>query len=137
MAFMRFVPLLVFVVIGYNILAFFGEDAPDTQLFGIDLPSGGTMKVTWNTILLTAAIVLSLLEVFKATRISRQAVVDHGVSLVLFIICLIEFLLVAPLANSGFFILMLLTGLDVVAGFAVSLSTARRDIAVGPGYHTE
>ena len=50
--------------------------------------------------------------------------------MVLFVVALLEFLLVPARGTSVFLIITALTLIDVIAGFAVSLSTARRDITI-------
>ena len=50
-----------------------------------------------------------------------------------FILCLIEFLLAPNFATSTFFILMSMTLLDVLAGVVVTIVSARRDFGVDHG----
>jgi hypothetical protein len=54
--------------------------------------------------------------------------------MVLFIVCLVQFLLVPNFTTSVFFVLMLMVLLDVLAGVIVTIVSARRDVAVGDGY---
>jgi NADH:ubiquinone oxidoreductase subunit 3 (subunit A) len=56
---------------------------------------------------------------------------DHLLSMILFIVFLIEFLLLAPAATQLFFILMTISFIDVIAGFAVSMRSAGRDVSIG------
>ncbi|MGA1342153.1 MAG: hypothetical protein ACO33A_03750, partial [Hyphomonas sp.] len=57
-------------------------------------------------------------------------IINHGISLLLFIICLVQFLLMPNFATSTFFILMAMTLLDVLAGVIVTIVSARRDFGV-------
>ena len=57
--------------------------------------------------------------------------VNHGLSLVVFIVALIEFIVLPEFGTSTFFMITLFTLLDVVAGFTVTIATARRDFSVG------
>jgi uncharacterized membrane protein len=50
--------------------------------------------------------------------------------MVLFIVCLVEFLLFPAFATSTFFLLMLMVLLDVLAGFIVTIVASRREIDV-------
>ena len=68
------------------------------------------------------------------TGIGRTAVMNHAFSLVLFIICLVEFLLLPAFATSVFFLIMMMTLLDVMAGFMVTIAAARRDFGVSDGF---
>ena len=59
---------------------------------------------------------------------------NHAVSMLLFIVCLVQFLLFENFATSIFFILTMTTLLDVLAGVVVTIVSARRDFAVGEGF---
>ena len=50
--------------------------------------------------------------------------------MVLFVAMLVEFLLVARAGTSTFFILMVITLVDVMAGFIITARTAQRDIQI-------
>jgi uncharacterized membrane protein len=50
--------------------------------------------------------------------------------MIVFIVCLIEFLLLENFATSVFFILTLMCLLDVLAGVVVTIISARRDFTV-------
>lgn len=50
--------------------------------------------------------------------------------MILFVVALLEFLLVTACGTDVFLLLTALTLIDVISGFAVSLSTARRDISI-------
>jgi hypothetical protein len=80
------------------------------------------------------ALFLLFFEIIKATRVGSDTIVDHLLSTFVFIAYLIEFLLSASAAHSVFFILMAVTLVDVLAGFAVSLRSATRDVSVGGPY---
>jgi hypothetical protein len=66
----------------------------------------------------------------KATRIGNRSIVDHLLSLILFIGMLAEFMMVEKAATSTFLLLLTLSFVDVIAGFAVSLRTSQRDITL-------
>ena len=59
---------------------------------------------------------------------------NHAISMILLIACLILFLLSQNFATSTFFILTVMTLLDVLAGVVVTIVSARRDFAVGEGF---
>ena len=83
--------------------------------------------------LVATALFLLFFEVLKSTRTSGKSVIDHSLSLIVFIVCLILFLVWPPAATSIFFVIMLVTLVDVIAGFSVTIRAARRDYTVaGP-----
>lgn len=132
-------PWIIVALIAYNIIAFTtGADvngdfaaAFSGEIFSIDLISGGRWTFTVGNLVLLAAYLALFVEIIKSSRTSNIALFDHGFSIVVFIICLVEFLLVPQAATSLFFFIMLTSLIDVIAGFSVGLASARRDIGFG------
>jgi hypothetical protein len=75
-------------------------------------------------------------EMLKATRIAMRTVLDHALSLLLFLALLVEFLLVAQAGTGTFFLLVVISFVDVIGGFAVTLRSAQRDLTVEGVEHT-
>ena len=100
-------------------------------LAGVSMVSGERWSITAEDMLIAVAILLLFFEIFKAARASSgRGLVDHMLSLLLFIAMLVEFLLVGRAATSTFFLLMLLELVDVLAGFTIASRAARRDVAI-------
>ena len=59
-----------------------------------------------------------------------HSIVDHALSLILFLGMLIEFILVKQAATATFFLLLVVSFVDVLGGFAVTLRSAQRDLTV-------
>ena len=132
----RFIPpLLVFPFLVYNLVVFlfFGGNPVNWQfgLFTIPMPSGMPWAITAGDFLAVVGIILLFFEVLKSTRTARASIVEHMLSMVLFVAFLIEFLLVGAAASSVFFLLMVMSLIDVVAGFTVSITSASRDVSMG------
>jgi hypothetical protein len=130
------VPLLGFIVLVYNALAFLLATDFEARFLVFRLPSGGELSISTGALLIMAGVIASYIETLKATRTGRRAMIDHGLSMVVFVICLVEFLLIPAMGTATFLILTLMALIDVVGGFTVSLATARRDIAIGHGSDT-
>lgn len=127
-------PLLILVVIAYNILVFLTGVSLDGEIFSITMVSGAVWVFRVSDVLLLFALILLFFEILKATRTGAGAVVDHLLSTGVFIIALIEFILVANAATTTFFLITVICLLDVIAGFSVSITSARRDFTMGhPG----
>ena len=127
-------PLLILVLIVYNILVFFTGISLGGQIFSVTMVSGVDWSFKVSEALVLLALVLLFLEILKATRTGTGAVLDHLLSTAVFIIALVEFILVAQAATTTFFLLVVISLLDVIAGFSVGLTAARRDFTVGhPG----
>lgn len=129
-------PLMAIVLIAYNVLVF-GLGIYDqgwlNEVFAVDMVSGVTWVFTLSELIISAGLFLLFFEILKATRIGRLSIVDHLLSTLVLILFLIEFLLVPAAATSTFFILMLMTLVDVMAGFSVSIRSATRDVSLGDG----
>jgi hypothetical protein len=128
--FLSAIPLLAFVVIAYVAFAWAGADFTLPR-FTPTLPSGGVWQITLGDMLLTVALIVLFFEVVKSTRTGGNSVVDHALSMIVFIACLILFLVWQPAATSLFFLITVISLIDVIAGFSVTIRSARRDYSVG------
>lgn len=130
------IPLLILPFALYNIamLGLFGDGGVavlDSEVMAVNMLSGATWTMAFGDLLILIALVLLFVEILKATRPGSRALLDHMLSMVLFVVFLVEFLLVQGAATQIFFILMTITFIDVIAGFAVSIRTAGRDVSIG------
>lgn len=129
-------PLLVFVVGFYHLIVLFGIaglGGIGSVVLSLPLVSGATLALTTGDLLVLAGLVLLYIEIFKATRTSTASIVDHLLSMALFVICLVEVIVLPGFGTATFVILTLMTAIDVVAGFTVTISGARRDIGLEDG----
>lgn len=124
-------PLLIIPFAIYNMIAFLTPGLSWThEMTRVEMMSGGTWTLTSGDLLIAFSLVILFVEVLKASMMSRRAIVDHFLSMVLFVVILIEFLLVRQAATGTFFLLMVISFVDVVAGFSVAIRTSRRDIEI-------
>jgi len=127
-------PLMTIALIAYNGIAFgLGGDELvwHTELFTLTMISGVVWLFTLGDLIITIGLLLLFFEILKATRIGKMSILDHLISTVVLIVFLVEFLLVPAAATSVFFLLMLITLIDVMAGFSVSIRSATRDVSLG------
>jgi len=127
-------PLLLIPLIAYNLFAFlFMGASPDGwsgQLLSIPMVSGNSWALTAGDLMLVVGLVCLFFELLKSTNTGRGSVIEHMLSVVVFVIFLVEFLLVGAAASSVFFLLMMMAIVDVVAGFTVSITGAGRDVTM-------
>jgi hypothetical protein len=143
-------PLLAVPVIVYNLMAFTFSGQVDasgvvrTMADQIANPAyavaripmvseGAVWAVTSGDLLVLLSMGFFFVEILKSTSTGSATIANHAVSMVVFIICLIEFLLIKNFATSVFFILTIMSLLDVLAGVVVTIISARRDFTVGDG----
>lgn len=123
-------PLMILPLAIYNILAIGGQMDWLEPIFTVTMVSGTPFVFDFGDMLLTAALVTLFLEVLKATRTGAGSIIDHLLSTAVFVAALVEFLLVDFAATSTFFLLMLMSLFDVIAGFSITIRSARRDVAL-------
>lgn len=127
------IPLLLIVVAAYHVVVMTGASSLSAGVFSVDLLSGAAFTLTISDLLIAVGLLLLYIEILKSTRASSSSIVDHLLSMVLFVVCLVEFIVLPGFGTSTFFVLMLMTFVDVIAGFTVTINSARRDIGLENG----
>ena len=129
--FMLGFPLLLIPFAIYNIVAFLMPGVSWTgTVTTVHMVSGADWSMSGGDMLVMLGILMLFGEVMKSTRIGIRTVVDHALSLILFLGMLVEFLLVKQCATATFFLLLAISFIDVLGGFAVTLRSAERDLTV-------
>ncbi|MEP3050448.1 MAG: hypothetical protein ABJP48_03455 [Erythrobacter sp.] len=134
-------PYLLLPVLIYNLIALFsGGDGPqrtpvisevlDAAAFAIPMMSGVIMRVTWGELMVVLAVVFLFVEVIKSTNTASAGIVNHILSMLLFVFCLMQFLIFQSFATGTFFIITAIVLLDALAGMVVTIISARRDFGV-------
>lgn len=126
-------PLLAVPLIAYNVLMLAGSSiAENPDLIRIPLMANDeAMFLKLGDVLVMLGIVLLYFEILKSTRATQTTIVDHALSLLVFVVFLVEYIVVAGAGTATFMILALISLLDVIAGFTITISTSRRDITFG------
>ena len=125
------IPAIALVIIAFNVLGMAGQWMDSESLYwdGV-LPSEAEFYLKVGDLFVVAGLVALFLEIIKAARLGAGAIVDHMLSTATFIVALVEFLLVPFCGTATFFFLMIMSLIDVVAGYSVSILAARRDYSV-------
>ena len=126
-------PLFAVPLVVYNILML-GDNPFVTNPDLIKIPlmaNDDAFYLKMSDVFIMFGVIVLYFEILKATRTSRSTIVDHMLSMVVFIIFLIEFIVVAGAGTATFMVLLMMSLLDVVAGFTITISTARRDMTFG------
>jgi hypothetical protein len=134
-------PLLALPVLFYNFVVLVmlpggfasavANDRMTQQLFSLPMASGGHWSVTLGDVLIFFSLVILFIELLKSTTSERIAIINHSLSMILFIFCLIEFLLSRAFSTSTFFLMTMMVLLDVLAGFIVTIVASRRTVDIG------
>ena len=136
-------PFLLIPELIYNLLVLFSA-APSPgmieptlfatlhgEAFSLSMLSGSSLSLSWGDMLLLLSIVFLLVEIVKAPRTGSPSIINHMLSMGVFIFCLVEFLMLRSFASSTFFLMTMMVLLDAMAGMAVTIISARRDFDVG------
>lgn len=137
-------PLTILPFLLYLFFALFGGGVGEDGLPGIqgvlDLPlfklpmlSGVDWGFRMGDLVLLLGLICLSLEVVKATSAKSSSMMNHAVSMAVFVLAMIGFFLFARFATSVYFFLMLMALVDVVAGSMITIVSARRDFGVGDG----
>lgn len=137
MFFLSFFPLFAFMFMVYlalYLIGFFPEKL-SFVIVHVGLPSGSVWRPTWGDLVVLFGLITLNIEVFKATRTSNVSIVDHTLSTLVFIAFLISWIIsswtVGPKGDSTFLFLTVMSFIDVIAGFTITISAARRDFGLG------
>jgi hypothetical protein len=124
-------PLLALVIIAYNILVYLTSLTMQTALFSITLVSTAVWTVTIGDVLIFFGLLLLFVELINATRTGSSTIVNHALSMLVLLVALVQFIVLPQFGTSTFFMLLVLVLLDVVTGFTVTITSARRDFTIG------
>jgi hypothetical protein len=129
-AFYRQTPLIGLLAVVYLIVAAVFDTALGRTIFNLALPSGATWNFLLSDFFLVLGLFLLYLEILKSTRSTRGQIVEHIVSMLVFVGCLLLFLLVRQTGSTTFLLITAMAAIDVIAGFTVSIVAARRDMEI-------
>jgi hypothetical protein len=125
------IPLLIIPFVVYNMIAFLTPGVAWSQeMLKLHMMSGADFTLTLGELVIAVSVLILFVEILKATRMGTRGLMDHILSLVLFIAMLIEFLMVPQAATGTLFLILVISFVDVIAGFSVAVRAARRDISV-------
>lgn len=134
---LRALPLIVIAFIMYNAIILLGGGTEATAILQkpvLPLPlMTTTLWLTWGDLLILLTMGLLFIELMKSTYTSTASLLDHALSMIVFIACLIEFLLVKSAGTAVFFFITIATMIDVMAGYTIGIRVAQRDLSIGGG----
>jgi hypothetical protein len=130
LGFLRVMPFLGLAVIVYLAGVVLARTPLATEVLVLPLPSGVMMPMTFGDLVIVLGLVFFFVELLVSTRPTQGALLNHGLSMALFVVCGLLLLLVPACGTAVFFILTVLTLIDVISGYSISIITARRDLTL-------
>ena len=136
---LNIIPLLVLPLILYNFVVMTGLAGaePDVwmiqPIFSVNMFSGDAWGVSFSDVFMGLSLLLLFVEIVKATRTDAMSILNHGLSMLLCMVCIVQFIALQGFSNSVFFLLTMMSVLDVVAGFTITIVAAKRDFGASGG----
>ncbi len=134
MSIFKYIPLFLYLLVAYLITFFIqGNEAITTlssSIYQVTLFSGAVFSLTWNGVFLTLGILCLFIEIIKSTRTNNASIIDHMLSALVFIAFLVVFIIKPAAATEAFFVVMLMSLIDVIAGFSITITSARKDFGM-------
>jgi hypothetical protein len=136
---MRAFPMILVIVILYNLVFFAGAVATHhdmqgvlDQSFTLKMFSGDLWRITASDLFILGSLIALFIETIRAARSDSREILNHAFSMMTFCVALVEFIVLKGFSTSAFFLITAMCLFDVVAGYTISIVSARRDLAVVP-----
>lgn len=132
-------PMILVPMILYNLVLFGGGltgqhdmAAILNQGFTLNMFSGDAWHITVADLFVLTSLIALFIEMVRSARSSSREILNHAFSMLTFCVALIEFIVLKGFSTSAFFFITAMCLFDVVAGYTISIITARRDMSVIP-----
>jgi hypothetical protein len=127
-------PLLALSLLVYAAFTFLSGSNPspwyDAESLHITMNSGDIWHITMGHLFIGFSLTMLFVELLRATRSGRASIMNHGLSVLVFIGALMLFMTVRGYGNSIFFLFTAMTFTDFMVGFIITTATSRRDVAI-------
>jgi len=102
------------------------------ETLNIQQMSGDVWHVRGGDVFLSFCMILLFVEIIRATRTSGESIINHALSVLVFVAAILLFFTRPGYGNSTFFLFTAMTLVDFVAGFIITTMSARRDTLIEP-----
>lgn len=123
-------PLLIIPVLVYSLVLALpgtGDDFWRATRVTFVMLSGDQWRMSYGDIFLVVSLIFLFVETVRATGHGSSTTLNHALSMAVFVVALILFIGVKGYATTAFFSIVIMTGIDVLAGFIITTVAARRD----------
>jgi hypothetical protein len=122
------VSLILYVLLSVSLGV---EGAPwhERESLQVQLLSGDVWRISAGHLFIALTMVLLFIELLRATKSGSASLLNHALSVLVFVVALLMFITMRGYGNSLFFLFIAMTFLDFMAGFVITTVTARRDMA--------
>lgn len=134
MQFFRYIPLMGVIFLIYNLVSWSHPDPVNALwpriLMLLSLPSGASLGISYSMAFISLAMLMLFLELVKSTTASNVVMIEQLFSTLVFIAFLIQFLVSPRVAEPTFFTLLVISLVEMLAGYIILLKVARKDISI-------
>jgi hypothetical protein len=122
-------PLLSFALAIFAVVTLLsgGDTWVATQAFSVMMPVGRYLVVSQGDVMVLVSLLMLFVEIVKAVSTGALTLINHGLSVLVLVVCIILFITQASFANTTFLMLTVMGLFDVVAGIVITTVSARRD----------
>lgn len=99
----------------------------DAIAFAPAMMSGVQWQVHYGDIFVFFSLIVLFLEIVNSVNTDSRSIINHALSALVALICIVLFITTASFTNSAFFMLITMMLIDVIAGFVITIVAARRD----------
>ncbi|NOT40007.1 MAG: hypothetical protein HOP13_05900 [Alphaproteobacteria bacterium] len=126
---LRIMPLMALPLAVFVLFTTAQQDGTWTSAvaFAPAMMSGALWQVTYGDIFVFGSLMVLFVEIMNAVNTDARSILNHGLSTLVALICVVLFVTTASFTNSTFFMLITMMLIDVIAGFIITIVSARRD----------
>jgi hypothetical protein len=120
---LMFIPLVVFSLFALTI----GDGWTTSGFLTFNLYSGAQWTFTYGDLFVLFSLLILFVEIVKSVNTEANEILNHGLSVMVALACVVLFVVGSAFGNTAFFLLTVMAFVDVIAGFVITIMTARRD----------
>ncbi|MFM9862298.1 MAG: hypothetical protein ACKVRO_01715 [Micropepsaceae bacterium] len=95
--------------------------------FAPAMMSGVRWQVSYGDIFVFGSLIVLFVEIMNSVNTDARSILNHSLSTLVALVCIVLFVTTASFTNSAFFMLITMMLIDVIAGFVITIVSARRD----------
>ena len=127
----RAIPLITVSVVIYNLMILLGgKDVFGAEAFHFPMVNGGRITFSWGDLLLAVTLILLFFEIIKSTYVSSVGQLEHILSVIVGVFCIVELLVSEKGQTSVFFLISLMAFVDIAAGYIIGVRVARKEMQI-------
>jgi hypothetical protein len=118
-------------VLGGNVIAGYRMDQVLWTKFTVPMVSRDMWTINVGDFLVLFGVAMLFIEVIKSSGTSRKEMINNALSMLVFVVALVEFIVLKGFATSTFFFLTAMCLFDSIAGPTITAVAAKRDLGIG------